>query len=65
MRNCKNISIIICRNNKYEYLTGEEILPSNQSRVIKQATFPYLLREKLMKNKSFKTKEKSTRTKIN
>ena len=27
--------------NKYEYLTGEEILPSNQSQIIEQAKFPY------------------------
>ena len=26
---------------KYEYLTGEEILPSNKRQVIKQATFAY------------------------
>ena len=26
---------------KYEYLTGEEILPSDQSRIIEQATFTY------------------------
>ena len=26
---------------KYEYLTGEEILPSDQSRIIKQAKFTY------------------------
>ena len=26
---------------KYEYLTGEEILPSNQSRIIEQAMFTY------------------------
>ena len=26
---------------KYEYLTGEEILPSDQSRVIEQAKFTY------------------------
>ena len=26
---------------KYEYLTGEEILPSDQKRVIEQATFTY------------------------
>ena len=26
---------------KYEYLTGEEILPSNQQRIIKQARFNY------------------------
>ena len=26
---------------KYEYLTGEEILPSNQQQIIQQATFTY------------------------
>ena len=27
--------------NKYEYLTGEEILPSNQQQIIEQARFTY------------------------
>ena len=27
------------KTNKYEYLTSEEILPSNQSRIIEQAKF--------------------------
>ena len=27
---------------KYEFLTGEEILPSDQSRIIEQAKFTYL-----------------------
>ena len=65
---------------KYEYLTGEEILPSTQSRIIKQANFTYSPwgkaleknKEKQMKNKektswsfgSVKTRRKS-RTKIN
>ena len=26
---------------KYEYLTGEEILPSNEQQIIEQAKFPY------------------------
>ena len=26
---------------KYEYLTGEEILPSNQRKITEQAKFPY------------------------
>ena len=26
---------------KYEYLTGEDILPSNQQQIIEQAKFPY------------------------
>ena len=31
--------------NKYEYLTGEEILPSYQSRIIEQAKFTYFSHE--------------------
>ena len=27
--------------NKYEYITGEEILPSNQQQIIEQAKFTY------------------------
>ena len=27
--------------NKYEYITGEEILPSNQKQIIEQAKFTY------------------------
>ena len=29
------------KNDKYEYLTGEEILPSNQQQIIEQAKFNY------------------------
>ena len=29
------------KNDKYEYLTGEEILPSNQKQIIEQAKFTY------------------------
>ena len=29
------------KTDKYEYLTGEEILPSNQQQIIEQATFTY------------------------
>ena len=35
---------------KYEYLTGEEILPSNQKQIIEQAKFTYSPLEKLLKN---------------
>ena len=31
------------KNNKYEYLMGEEILPSNQKQKIEQAKFTYSL----------------------
>ena len=46
---------------KYEYLTGEEILPSNQQLIIEQAKFTFLLWEKLFKNKQklLKIKEKN------
>ena len=36
---------------KYEYLTGEDILPSNQQQIIEQARFTYSPLEKLLKNK--------------
>ena len=36
---------------KYEYLTGEEILPSNQQQIIEQAEFTYSPLEKAFKNK--------------
>ena len=38
--------------NKYKYLTGEEILPSDQSRIIEQANFKYCLLLKHFKNKN-------------
>ena len=39
---------------KYEYLTGEDILPSNQQQIIEQAKFTY--------SPSGKTFEKQTKT---
>ena len=36
---------------KNEYLTGEEILPSNQRQIVEQAKFSYSPLEKHMKNK--------------
>ena len=36
---------------KYEYLTGEEILPSNQKQIIEQAKFTYSPLGKAYKNK--------------
>ena len=36
---------------KYEYLTVEEILPSNQKQIIEQAKFTYFPWEKLLRNK--------------
>ena len=37
---------------KYEYLTGEEILPSNQKQIIEQAKFTYYLLGKAFEKQS-------------
>ena len=37
----KNIGIIITKIDKYEYLTSEEILPFDQSKIIEQPKFTY------------------------
>ena len=46
---------------KYEYLTAEEILPSNQQHIIEQAKFTYSPLGNLLKNKQkqLKIKEKN------
>ena len=41
-REATKISALSSRKiDKYEYLTGEEVLPSNQRQILKQANFPY------------------------
>ena len=46
-REATKISALSSRKiDKYEYLTGEEILPSDQSRIIEQAKFTYSLLSK-------------------
>ena len=41
-REAAKISALSSRNfHKYEYLTGEDILPSNQQQIIEQAKFTY------------------------
>ena len=42
---------------KYKYLTGEEILLSDESRIIEQANFTFLSLGKTMKN-NWKTRKK-------
>ena len=37
----KNISIIIWKNDKYEYFTSEEILRFNRRQITEQAKFVY------------------------
>ena len=46
---------------KYEYPTGEEILPSNQQQIIEQGKFTYSLLGKVFRNKQklLKIKEKN------
>ena len=39
---------------KYEYLTGEEILPSNQRQIIEQANFAYFPLGKALKKQTEK-----------
>ena len=48
---------------KYEYLTGEEILPSNQQQIIEQAKFTYSLLGKAFR-KQTKTIEDQGRNKL-
>ena len=36
---------------KYEYLIGKEILPSNQQQIVEQTKFTFPLQEKRLKNK--------------
>ena len=43
---------------KYEYLSGEDILPSNQQQIIENLNLLFLLREKLLKNKQKQSKIK-------
>ena len=46
---------------KYEYLTGEDILPSNQQKITEQAKFTYSLLGKAFEKqiKTLKIKEKN------
>ena len=51
-REAAKISALSSRKiDNYEYVTDEEILPSNQRQVIEQAKFTYSLLGKLLKNK--------------
>ena len=39
------------KTDEYQYLTDEEVLPSNQQQIIEQAKFTYSALEKALKNK--------------
>ena len=53
------------KNDKYEYLTGKEILPSNLNQIIDQARFTYLLLSKAFKKqtKTIENQEKNKKSK--
>ena len=51
-REAAKISALTSKNvHKYEYLTGEDILPSNQQQITEQARFTYSPLKSLLKNK--------------
>ena len=50
-REVTKISLSSGKIYKYEFLAGEEILPSDQSRIIQQAKFTYSPLVKHLKNK--------------
>ena len=60
-REAGNISALSSgKNYKYEYLTGEEVLPSNQKQIIEQAEFTSSPQENVFENhiKAIKDQEK-------
>ena len=58
-REAANISALSSgRIDKYEYLTGQEILPSDQSRIIEQAKFTYFPLGKAFEKQTKKLKNK-------
>ena len=50
------------RIDEYEYLTGEEILPSNQIQIIEQANFTYLPLGKAFEKQKKKVEEQEKKT---
>ena len=61
-REAAKISALSSRKiGKYEYLTGEEILPPDQRRVIEQAKFTYFPLGKLLKHKQKRLRIKEKR----
>ena len=62
-REAPKIALSSGKIDKYEYLTGEEILPSNKQQIIEQAKFTYCplgnAFEKQKKKKLLQIKEKN------
>ena len=61
-REAAKIALSSGKIDKYEYLTGEEVLPSNQQQIIEQAKFTYSLLGKAFEKqtKTIKDQEKKT-----
>ena len=58
-REAANVSALSSgKIDKYEYLTGQEILPSDQSRIIEQAKFTYFPLGKAFEKQTKKLKNK-------
>ena len=58
-REAEKISgLLLGKIDKYEYLTGEEILPPDQSRAIEQTKFTYSPLEKVLEKKQQKRRLK-------
>ena len=53
----------LCKFHKYEYLTGEDILPSNQQQIIEQAKFTYFPLRKAFE-KQIKTIEDQSKKQV-
>ena len=63
-REAANILVLSsCEVHKYEYLTGENILPSNQQQIIQQAKFTYSLLGKAFE-KQIKTIEDQSQKQV-
>ena len=64
-RNVAKISVLSFRKiEKYEYLTGEEIFPSNQRQIIEQAKFTYSPLAKAFEKQTKTTEEQGKSKKI-
>ena len=61
VRSCKKSALSSGKINKYDYLTGKKILPSNQKQIIQQAKFTYSLLGKAFEKqiKQMKIREKN------
>ena len=60
----KTSALLSGKINKYEYLTGKEILPSDQSRIIEQGKFTYSSLGKAFEKQIKTTEEQGGKNKL-